>query len=94
MSDYIRIHGWVSGHVQGVGFRYFVFDVAQEMNIKGHVRNLRSGEVEIEAESDDNNALNVFLEKIKRGPSFARVTEVETTRFENLKGYKEFHISI
>jgi acylphosphatase len=43
---------FVSGRVQGVGFRYFVADAASRENISGWVRNLPDGRVEISADGD------------------------------------------
>ena len=40
----------VHGMVQGVGFRYFVFREAQQLNLRGYVKNVPTGEVEITAE--------------------------------------------
>lgn len=39
-----------SGHVQGVGFRYTVLQVAKEFEVAGFVRNLTDGRVEVQAE--------------------------------------------
>ena len=45
-------HLLVSGYVQGVGFRWWVMRKAQEYDLKGYVRNLYSGEVEVEVENE------------------------------------------
>ena len=39
-----------SGHVQGVGFRYSVLQVAREFDVAGYVINLADGRVQLEAE--------------------------------------------
>ena len=39
-----------SGHVQGVGFRYTVLQIAREFDVAGYVRNLMDGRVELAAE--------------------------------------------
>src|SRR3972149_5470613 len=50
MSDSsTRLHAFVSGMVQGVGFRYFVQDAANDVRASGWVRNLRAGRVEVDA---------------------------------------------
>ena len=36
-----------SGHVQGVGFRYTTQDIAKQFNVRGYVRNLSDGRVEL-----------------------------------------------
>jgi acylphosphatase len=45
-----RVHAWVSGHVQGVGFRYWTRDVAATLGLRGFARNLDDGRVEIVGE--------------------------------------------
>ena len=42
----------VSGRVQGVGFRYYVQDVAMREGVTGYVRNLPDGRVEAHVEGD------------------------------------------
>jgi len=62
----------VGGLVQGVGFRYFVQSTANNYGLKGYVKNLYSGDVEIEAEGEDV-VLKQFIEEVKIGPRFAHV---------------------
>lgn len=66
---------FVSGMVQGVGFRYFTQDVADRLKIAGFVRNLRDGRVEVFAMGtpQQHGELRALLE---RGPRFSSVTEV------------------
>ena len=66
----------VSGRVTGVGFRYFTQDVARREGLTGIVRNLPDGRVEAIAEGD-NESLHRFELAIRRGPSRARVEQVE-----------------
>jgi acylphosphatase len=48
----IRRTSHFSGHVQGVGFRYTVLDLAKWFDVSGYVRNLPDGRVELVAEGD------------------------------------------
>ena len=48
----IRRTSHFSGHVQGVGFRYTVVDLAKNLDVRGYVRNLPDGRVELVAEGD------------------------------------------
>lgn len=65
----------VSGHVQGVGFRYFVSDRAHAEGVHGYVRNLPDGRVEAVVEGDEESV--VRMERvIRRGPAGARVDDV------------------
>lgn len=67
----------VSGRVQGVGFRYFAQDVARRENLTGIVRNLDDGRVEALVEGE-GEAIERFEMALHRGPSQARVCEVES----------------
>ena len=49
----IRRTSHFSGRVQGVGFRYTVQDLAKGLDVKGYVRNLPDGRVELVAEGDE-----------------------------------------
>ncbi|MSU48225.1 MAG: acylphosphatase [Opitutus sp.] len=50
MADVHHETVYFSGHVQGVGFRYSVLQVAKEFEVAGHVTNLADGRVQLEAE--------------------------------------------
>lgn len=65
-------HLFISGRVQGVGFRYFTARLASRYNICGFVRNLTNGDVEVYAEGEENE-LAEFCAKVKAGPSHALV---------------------
>jgi acylphosphatase len=63
---------FVSGLVQGVGFRYFTQDAAERLRLTGYVRNLRDGRVEAYAIGTAEQLLR-FLVSLKRGPRGAMV---------------------
>jgi acylphosphatase len=65
----------IRGDVQGVGYRYFTKGSAERLGVKGFVRNLHSGDVEVLAEADDVT-LQLFKRELERGPHMAQVTEV------------------
>jgi acylphosphatase len=54
---------YFSGHVQGVGFRYSTHSIARGFAVKGFVRNLPNGQVELVAEGEPAE-LNGFLAEI------------------------------
>ncbi|MCM8792085.1 MAG: acylphosphatase [Candidatus Omnitrophica bacterium] len=60
-----RIHVFYTGRVQGVGFRYTVQGIAEDLDVKGWVRNLRDGRVELIAEQKEE-ILKEFLERINK----------------------------
>ena len=66
---------FISGQVQGVGYRFFAVRVAQRLGIAGFVRNLRDGRVEVYAIGDDGQQEDLRLE-LERGPRASRVTSV------------------
>src|SRR5262249_40898562 len=63
---------FVSGMVQGVGFRYFTQDVAERLHLTGFVRNLRDGRVEAYA-IGTSEQLARFRSAMEKGPRGAMV---------------------
>lgn len=80
----------VTGRVQGVGYRYFALRHAQELGVAGFVKNLPDGSVEVVAEAAEG-ALLSFEDRLRRGPSFAAVADVERARLPD-RGAEGFHI--
>ena len=66
---------FVSGNVQGVGYRFFVQRVAAKLGIGGYARNLFDGRVEVFA-SGSPVQLNALKTELDRGPRFASVSAV------------------
>jgi acylphosphatase len=66
----------VHGHVQGVGFRWFVLRQAERLRLGGHARNLRDGSVEVVAEGPEA-ALIELEHALQTGPSGAVVARVD-----------------
>jgi acylphosphatase len=81
----------VSGFVQGVGFRYFIFREAVEAGVTGYVKNLWSGEVEIVAEGEEWQ-IGIIYEKAKIGPSRSRVTSVKINKDSLKNEFTKFEI--
>lgn len=79
---------FVSGVVQGVGYRFFVIRSAQRIGITGWVKNLKDGRVEAYA-IGSAKALKDFRRELGRGPAGASVDDVSEeqagvdARFEN-----------
>jgi hydrogenase maturation protein HypF len=67
----------VRGVVQGVGFRPFVYRLAQELNLAGWVRNDAEG-VEMEVQGLHGNISALLVRMVKEAPPLARVDHVET----------------
>ena len=73
-AEIVRVHVWVSGRVQGVGFRAFVQQNALLIGVTGWVRNVGYNTVEAVAEGTKTQ-IEQFLQMVKRGPSVSRVDE-------------------
>lgn len=71
-----RFHGFVSGRVQGVAYRFFAEKWAAALSLSGWVRNLPDGRVEVAAEGE-RRVLEVFAEKLRQGPRMAVVEALE-----------------
>jgi acylphosphatase len=83
---------YVSGSVQGVGYRFFAQRVASTLGVNGYVKNLFDGRVEVYAIAAPET-ITAFREHLKRGPRFASVDEVAESEAEMLPQYEnEFSI--
>ncbi len=80
----------VTGKVQGVFFRASTKAVADQMGIKGLVRNEKDGSVYIEAEGEET-FLEMFVEWCNEGPDKSVVELVEVSEGE-LKNYRNFEV--
>ena len=81
----------VQGLVQGVGYRFFVVRQAQQHDIKGYVRNLPDGNVQVVAEGN-KGMLNDFIRQLKIGPVSAHVTGTDVQWDEQEEGFSEFEV--
>jgi acylphosphatase len=86
-----RLEIYVSGVVQGVGFRYFTRRVAKELGLKGYVMNLPDGRVYINVEGDEGR-LEKFLSAIKEGPPMAIVKGIEVRESSSGGEFRDFTI--
>jgi acylphosphatase len=71
-----HLHAIVTGRVQGVSFRYYVLERAEDLDLLGWVRNRWDGSVEVTAEGSHQN-LELLLKALREGPAMSRVTDVE-----------------
>ncbi|UCF71447.1 MAG: acylphosphatase [candidate division WOR-3 bacterium] len=81
----------VQGVVQGVGYRFFVLNQARLYDIKGYVRNMPDGTVEVVAEGD-KGIVKDFINRLRIGPLSAHVTGMKVKWSEEEKGYTEFRL--
>jgi acylphosphatase len=80
-----RIVAKAVGRVQGVGYRAFCADEAMRLHVDGFARNLGDGvTVEVVAEADEPT-LRRFVARLREGPPFSRVDDVDF-RWEDATG--------
>lgn len=90
MDSLVAIHVVVSGKVQGVWYRASTQQKATELGVKGWVRNLSNGQVELVAEGTKIQ-LEALVYWCHEGPPYATVTEVNTETISPT-GYQKFEI--
>ena len=87
----VRARVFVGGRVQGVFFRFETRELARGLGVGGWVRNRRDGRVEavFEGEKED---VERMIELCRRGPSGARVTDVEVRWEEPTGEFEGFRV--
>jgi len=73
----MRLHAFIDGNVQGVGFRWSTQQQAERLHVTGWVRNIADGRVEVIIDSDKEEILTRFLAWLRHGPRGAAVTGVD-----------------
>lgn len=91
MKKSLRLY--ITGTVQGIFFRDFVKENAERYNVKGFVRNLEDGRVEVFLEGDFDD-VNKMIELCKQGPKHSQIQNVEEKeeKFQDFKTFKVLHI--
>ena len=82
---------FVSGEVQGVGYRFFAQRVAARHQVVGYVRNLADGRVEVLAEGALEN-VEALRHDLATGPQFGHVEQIEELSLEPTGLYPSFRI--
>lgn len=83
-----RVHVYISGKVQGVGYRFSTVQQAKRLGIQGWVRNLRDGRVEAVFEGD-TSVVEEMVKWCHSGPASASVEKVAVTQ-EEIEGIEGF----
>lgn len=89
MSELVSLRAIVHGRVQGVFFRDFTRQHAVRLGVKGYVRNVPGGRVEVVAEGEKQN-LEILVGYLKVGPPSAVVEKVDVVWSAYTGGYSEF----
>lgn len=87
-----RVTAFVHGHVQGVGFRWWVRSRALELGLSGHATNLRDGRVQVVAEGDEAS-VDKLLSLLDEDPSTTRRpgrVDTVVTQFSEPRGEDGF----
>lgn len=86
-----RAHIFVTGMVHGVGYRSYARNNAKELELKGFVKNLRDGRVEIVAEGYDPQ-IKTFLQILRKGSWGAKVKDIEIEWEDPTNEYDDFTV--
>jgi acylphosphatase len=91
MADKSAAHIFINGQVQGVGFRNFAQRYAFLLGLKGFVKNLADGRVEIQLEGE-RTRIDLFMEHLHRGPSLSKVIDLEVAWTTPSGRFQDFSI--
>ena len=86
-----KIHIVITGKVQGVGFRYWLYQIANEKNVCGWVKNKNTNEVEAVLLGEDKN-VDELIKLVRKGPSSARVENLNIQNYQKEYLRKSFDI--
>ncbi|MEW5796796.1 MAG: acylphosphatase [Candidatus Zixiibacteriota bacterium] len=86
-----KVEMMISGVVQGVGFRYFVYRAARELGIVGWARNLPDGRVQVVAEGEPAH-LEAFIDELRQGPRLAQVQDIRLRWVQADNRFSTFNI--
>ena len=88
MSDLCTVHGYVSGKVQGVWFRAFTKERAEERQVAGWAKNLGDGRVEFKL-SGKIADVEAVVDTLKLGPPMSVVDGLDhmVVDYEPLNGF-------
>lgn len=86
----VRKHYFVSGSVQGVGFRYRAYYAANALGLTGFVRNMDDGRVEIELQGD-KSLMSRFFDQVEMG-HFIYIEDMEESTIPLDKNEASFEV--
>jgi len=88
----LRVEIKVSGIVQGVGFRPFVYRIAVKNRLVGYVRNRGDAHVEIVVEGQQNDVKSFLQDLVEKKPPLARIYNITTKYLKDKKEFEKFKI--
>lgn len=87
-----RIHAFINGRVQGVGYRYFAQGAAEKLGLSGEVKNLADRRVELVAEGPEAD-LKKLIKRLHDGPPLSHVESIDVDWGEAHGQYAGFDIT-
>ncbi len=81
----------ITGRVQGVGFRYFVVQKANEFELKGWVKNTVEGGILIMVQGDETE-IETFIDYLRIGPTLSHVDKISKYKMKILTDFDNFSI--
>lgn len=87
----MKKHIFITGRVQGVGFRHFTRKNADKIGITGWVKNLPDGRVEALFQGPEQK-VNELIDRCKEGPISAYVKEIDVNKAEDTKDHDSFEV--
>ena len=88
----MRLKVRVTGIVQGVGFRPFIYRTAVEHQLKGYVKNRGDAGVEIILEGEDQSILCFLKDLREKKPPLAQIYDIITSKLEGKNEYQNFTV--
>ena len=87
----VQVYVLISGKIQDVGFRNFIKQTADQINVYGYVKKLSNGKMEAVLAGGESDVDKV-IEKLRVGPESAKVTDLKTEKREFTGEYRDFQI--
>ena len=86
-----KIHIVIRGKVQGVGFRYWLYQIANEKNVYGWVKNINTNEVEAVFLGEEKK-VDEIIKLCRKGPTSSNVVSVKIEDYQQEYTNKSFDI--
>lgn len=86
-----RLEISIVGRVQGIGFRFFAKNKADNLGLVGFARNLEDGSVQVVAEGEEEK-LSKFKDILKKGNNYSIIEKFIVNVFPALGEYNDFSI--
>jgi acylphosphatase len=87
----VQAHMFAHGRVQGVSFRYYVLKRSTDLGLRGYVRNLHDGRVEILAQGSPEG-VQKLVDYVRNSPGLSYVVKLDMNWEEPLNGLSSFRI--